>query len=155
MSQRGRTRTPPGSPGAFGSMRGILNVSGSRSQMVSAQCPKRSSSMGRGMVGSSERPTGEGQQRHMVVGLVPYRESVLTFLLKDSLGGNSRTTMIATIRPGIRYMEETLSTLRYADQAKSIVNKAIINEDPFIHPSDRGPQARPGLFPGRGGGSNR
>ncbi|CAM9768509.1 unnamed protein product, partial [Ectocarpus sp. 12 AP-2014] len=64
-------------------------------------------------------------------GRVPYRESVLTFLLKDSLGGNSRTTMIATIRPGVRFLEETMSTLRYADQAKSIVNSVKVNEDPF------------------------
>ncbi|CAM9140876.1 unnamed protein product, partial [Ectocarpus sp. 4 AP-2014] len=64
-------------------------------------------------------------------GRVPYRESVLTFLLKDSLGGNSHTTMIATIRPGVRFLEETMSTLRYADQAKSIVNSVKVNEDPF------------------------
>lgn len=63
--------------------------------------------------------------------VVPYRDSVLTFLLRDSLGGNSRTTMVATIRPGMAFMEETLSTLRYADRAKSIVNYAVINEDPL------------------------
>ncbi|CAM9162565.1 unnamed protein product, partial [Hapterophycus canaliculatus] len=71
------------------------------------------------------QPAGGG------AGRVPYRESVLTFLLKDSLGGNSHTTMIATIRPGLRYLEETMSTLRYADQAKRIVNSVRINEDPF------------------------
>ncbi|KAJ1645616.1 hypothetical protein LPJ64_002821 [Coemansia asiatica] len=58
---------------------------------------------------------------------VPYRDSVLTWLLKDSLGGNSRTFMIATISPAD--YSETLSTLRYADRAKRIVNKATVNED--------------------------
>ncbi|KAF4615993.1 hypothetical protein D9613_011478 [Agrocybe pediades] len=59
---------------------------------------------------------------------IPYRDSVLTWLLKDSLGGNSKTAMIAAIAPAD--YEETLSTLRYADQAKKIKNKAIVNEDP-------------------------
>ncbi|CAI5454199.1 unnamed protein product [Caenorhabditis angaria] len=61
---------------------------------------------------------------------IPYRDSVLTWLLKDSLGGNSRTIMIATLSPAADNYEETLSTLRYADRAKKIVNHAIINEDP-------------------------
>ena len=61
---------------------------------------------------------------------VPYRDSVLTWLLKDSLGGNSKTAMIATISPAADNYEETLSTLRYADRAKKIVNKAVVNEDP-------------------------
>ena len=55
---------------------------------------------------------------------------VLTWLLKDSLGGNSKTAMIAAISPADVQYEETLSTLRYADQAKKIKNKAVINEDP-------------------------
>ncbi|THH01771.1 hypothetical protein EW026_g1020 [Hermanssonia centrifuga] len=61
---------------------------------------------------------------------VPYRDSVLTWLLKDSLGGNSKTAMIAAISPADLQYDETLSTLRYADQAKKIKNKAVINEDP-------------------------
>ncbi|KAI0722047.1 kinesin-domain-containing protein [Cerioporus squamosus] len=61
---------------------------------------------------------------------IPYRDSVLTWLLKDSLGGNSKTAMIAAISPADVQYEETLSTLRYADQAKKIKNKAVINEDP-------------------------
>ncbi|XP_022236728.1 kinesin-like protein KIF14, partial [Limulus polyphemus] len=61
---------------------------------------------------------------------VPYRESVLTWLLKESLGGNSRTAMIATISPCNIHIEETLSTLRYAKQARDIVNVARVNEDP-------------------------
>ncbi|XP_037305977.2 kinesin-like protein KIF13B isoform X3 [Pungitius pungitius] len=61
---------------------------------------------------------------------VPYRDSVLTWLLKDCLGGNSRTAMVATVSPAADNYEETLSTLRYADRAKSIVNHAVVNEDP-------------------------
>ncbi|KAI9014813.1 hypothetical protein BC832DRAFT_546541 [Gaertneriomyces semiglobifer] len=60
---------------------------------------------------------------------VPYRDSVLTWLLKDCLGGNSKTVMIAAISPADINYEETLSTLRYAERAKRIVNKAIVNED--------------------------
>merc|ERR1719206_318516 len=61
---------------------------------------------------------------------VPYRDSTLTWLLKDNLGGNSRTVMIATLSPSMDNYEETLSTLRYADRAKKIVNHAVVNEDP-------------------------
>ncbi|XP_038051604.1 kinesin-like protein KIF13B [Patiria miniata] len=61
---------------------------------------------------------------------VPYRDSVLTWLLKECLGGNSKTVMVATISPSSDNYEETLSTLRYADRAKRIVNHAVINEDP-------------------------
>ncbi|KAM7385797.1 hypothetical protein PAMP_001853 [Pampus punctatissimus] len=60
---------------------------------------------------------------------VPYRDSVLTWLLKDSLGGNSKTTMIATISPADVNYGETLSTLRYASRAKNIVNSPTVNED--------------------------
>lgn len=59
---------------------------------------------------------------------VPYRDSVLTWLLKDNLGGNSKTIMIATVSPAADNAEETLSTLRYADRAKRIVNHAVVNE---------------------------
>jgi len=59
--------------------------------------------------------------------VVPYRDSILTWLLKDSLGGNSKTAMIACISPSD--YDETLSTLRYADQAKHIRTRAIVNQD--------------------------
>lgn len=49
---------------------------------------------------------------------------------QDSLGGNSRTAMVATISPAADNYDETLSTLRYADRAKSIINHAVVNEDP-------------------------
>jgi len=61
---------------------------------------------------------------------VPYRDSVLTQLLSDSLGGNSRTTMLAAISPAAVNYEETLSTLRYASRARQIVNVVKVNEDP-------------------------
>ncbi|XP_067278543.1 uncharacterized protein kif16bb isoform X2 [Pseudorasbora parva] len=60
---------------------------------------------------------------------VPYRDSVLTWLLKDSLGGNSKTIMIATISPADVNCSETLNTLRYASRAKNILNKPTVNED--------------------------
>ncbi|KAG9268523.1 stAR-related lipid transfer protein 9 [Astyanax mexicanus] len=60
---------------------------------------------------------------------IPYRDSVLTWLLKDSLGGNSKTIMIATISPSYSSYNETLSTLRYAAHARNIVNKPRVNED--------------------------
>ena len=61
---------------------------------------------------------------------VPYRDSVLTCLLSDSLGGNSRTTMLAALSPAAINYEETMSTLRYAARARKIVNKVKVNEDP-------------------------
>ncbi|XP_064293676.1 LOW QUALITY PROTEIN: kinesin-like protein KIF1C [Phalacrocorax carbo] len=61
---------------------------------------------------------------------IPYRDSVLTWLLKESLGGNSRTAMIAALSPADINYEETLSTLRYADRTKQIRCHAVINEDP-------------------------
>ncbi|XP_060722287.1 kinesin-like protein KIF13B isoform X2 [Tachysurus vachellii] len=80
-----------------------------------------------GLVISALADQGAGKSRNK---FVPYRDSVLTWLLKDSLGGNSRTAMIATVSPAADNYDETLSTLRYADRAKSIVNHAVINEDP-------------------------
>lgn len=61
---------------------------------------------------------------------IPYRDSKLTRLLQDSLGGNTKTIMIAAISPANYNYDETLSTLRYASRAKFIQNKPKINEDP-------------------------
>ncbi|XP_044004559.1 kinesin-like protein KIF3B [Aphidius gifuensis] len=61
---------------------------------------------------------------------VPYRDSKLTRLLQDSLGGNSKTIMVANIGPASYNYDETLTTLRYANRAKNIKNKPRINEDP-------------------------
>lgn len=71
----------------------------------------------------SQQPSSPRKTRD----IVPYRDSILTWLLKDSLGGNSKTAMIACIAPSD--YDETLSTLRYADQAKHIRTKAIVNQD--------------------------
>lgn len=60
---------------------------------------------------------------------IPYRDSKLTRLLQESLGGNSRTVMIATISPAVDNYEETMTTLKYAERAKKIENKAKRNED--------------------------
>ena len=73
---------------------------------------------------NSKATTKDGQS------FIPYRDSILTWLLKDSLGGNSRTIMLATLSPAQDNLEETLSTLRYADRAKRITNHAVVNEDP-------------------------
>ncbi|XP_056279531.1 kinesin-like protein KIF1B isoform X22 [Pseudoliparis swirei] len=61
---------------------------------------------------------------------IPYRDSVLTWLLRENLGGNSRTAMVAALSPADINYDETLSTLRYADRAKNIKCNAVINEDP-------------------------
>lgn len=63
-------------------------------------------------------------------GHVPYRDSKLTRLLQDSLGGNSKTVMIACVSPADTNAEETLNTLKYANRARNIQNKAIVNRDP-------------------------
>ncbi|XP_031480769.1 kinesin-like protein KIN-12F isoform X2 [Nymphaea colorata] len=65
-----------------------------------------------------------GKQRH-----IPYRDSRLTFLLQDSLGGNSKTMIIANVSPSLCCSSETLSTLKFAQRAKLIQNNAVVNED--------------------------
>ena len=67
---------------------------------------------------------GEGKTRH-----VHYRDSKLTFLLRDSLGGNAKTLIIANVSPAALHIGETLSTLKFAQRAKLIKNEARINED--------------------------
>lgn len=70
---------------------------------------------------------GEGNH-----GYINYRDSKLTRLLQDSLGGNSVTLMIACVSPADYNQDETLSTLRYADRARKIKNKPIVNQDPHL-----------------------
>jgi kinesin family protein 16B len=70
----------------------------------------------------------ESNKKHYI----PYRDSILTWLLKDSLGGNSKTVILATISPADINYAETLSTLRYANRAKNIINKPTVNEDPNV-----------------------
>ncbi|XP_071104512.1 osmotic avoidance abnormal protein 3-like isoform X1 [Haliotis cracherodii] len=67
----------------------------------------------------------DGKSKH-----IPYRDSKLTRLLQDSLGGNTKTMMVACLSPADNNYEETISTLRYANRAKNIKNKPKINEDP-------------------------
>ena len=67
----------------------------------------------------------DGKAKH-----IPYRDSKLTRLLQDSLGGNTKTLMVACVSPADNNYDETLSTLRYANRAKNIKNNAKINEDP-------------------------
>ena len=77
-----------------------------------------------GQVINSLVEIAEGKQRH-----IRYRDSKLTFILKDSLGGNSKTCLIANISPASSSFSETLSTLKFAQRAKQIKNRASINED--------------------------
>lgn len=129
------TTTPSGS-------RYVNNVKGSERRGSGGF---NSPALKRGMSHGGDKPeTPAGMKK---TSLIPYRDSVLTYLLKDSLGGNSKTTMIATIRPGInliphfshcnwligmQYIEETATTLRYAAQAKKIVNVVVVNENPYV-----------------------
>lgn len=62
--------------------------------------------------------------------MIPYRNSTLTRMLQNALGGNSKTYMICAIRPGAKFFDETVNTLKYADRAKQIKNAAVINENP-------------------------
>ncbi|XP_023195188.1 kinesin-like protein KIF1A isoform X15 [Xiphophorus maculatus] len=72
----------------------------------------------------------KNKKKKKVESFIPYRDSVLTWLLRENLGGNSRTAMIAALSPADINYDETLSTLRYADRAKQIRCNAVINEDP-------------------------
>ena len=92
-----------------------------------AEINRSLSTLGRVIAALADMSTNKAKSKGMQV---PYRDSVLTWLLKDSLGGNSLTAMIAAISPADINFEETLSTLRYADSAKRIKNHAVVNEDP-------------------------
>jgi kinesin family protein 1 len=93
-----------------------------------AEINRSLSTLGRVIAALAEASSGKGKKKG--ASQVPYRDSVLTWLLKDSLGGNSMTAMIAAISPADINFDETLSTLRYADSAKRIKNHAVVNEDP-------------------------
>jgi len=82
------------------------------------------SALGNVIFALADQATGKGKS------VVPFRDSVLTHLLKNSLGGNAKTVMIAAISPSDVNYDETMSTLRYADRAKQIKTKAVVNEDP-------------------------
>ncbi|KAK3377951.1 hypothetical protein B0H63DRAFT_547572 [Podospora didyma] len=93
-----------------------------------AEINRSLSTLGRVIAALADLSTGK-KKKGATGTQVPYRDSVLTWLLKDSLGGNSMTAMIAAISPADINYDETLSTLRYADSAKRIKNHAVINED--------------------------
>ncbi|KAI4873319.1 hypothetical protein NFI96_029067, partial [Prochilodus magdalenae] len=106
----------------------VISALAQNSQMCSSsQSINSMLSEGEGStVGSQSSSLSSSGRRHC---FIPYRDSVLTWLLKDSLGGNSKTIMIATISPSYSSYNETLSTLRYAAHARNIVNKPRVNED--------------------------
>ncbi|XP_028830682.1 stAR-related lipid transfer protein 9-like [Denticeps clupeoides] len=106
----------------------VISALAQNSQMFSScQSINSVTSEGEGsFAGSQSSSLSGGGRRHC---FIPYRDSVLTWLLKDSLGGNSKTIMIATISPSCGSYSETASTLRYAGHARNIVNKPRVNED--------------------------
>ena len=95
-----------------------------------AEINRSLSTLGRVIAALADATATVGKKKNSHHSMIPYRDSVLTWLLKDSLGGNSMTAMIAAISPADINYEETLSTLRYADSAKRIKNNAVVNEDP-------------------------
>ena len=110
----------------------FVDLAGSERQKLTAAVGERLKEAGNinkslsvlGQVINSLVEIAEGKQRH-----IRYRDSKLTFILKDSLGGNSKTSLIANISPASSSFSETLSTLEFAQRAKQIKNKASINED--------------------------
>ncbi|XP_071354232.1 uncharacterized protein stard9 isoform X2 [Trachinotus anak] len=108
---------------------GIVISALAQNSQMSSSCQSINSMASEGdgsTVGSHSSSLSGGGRRHC---FIPYRDSVLTWLLKDSLGGNSKTIMIATVSPSANSYNETLSTLRYAAHARNIVNKPRVNED--------------------------
>ncbi|XP_048830787.1 stAR-related lipid transfer protein 9 [Brienomyrus brachyistius] len=106
----------------------VISALAQNSQMFSScQSINSTASEGEGSVAGSQCSSYSGAGRRQC--FIPYRDSILTWLLKDSLGGNSKTIMIATISPSCSSYSETLSTLRYAAHARNIVNKPRVNED--------------------------
>lgn len=75
------------------------------------------------------RDSTTGQSSNTII--VPYRDSVLTQLLRECIGGNSKTVLIATIRAEIEFCDDTLTTLRFAGMAKKVVNNAAVNQQTF------------------------
>ncbi|XP_067895844.1 stAR-related lipid transfer protein 9 isoform X2 [Heterodontus francisci] len=105
---------------------GIVISTLAQNSQMSSSCQSINSVASEGDTGSHSSAYSGNSRRQCYV---PYRDSVLTWLLKDSLGGNSKTIMIATISPASTSYSETISTLRYAAHAKNIINKPRVNED--------------------------
>ncbi|XP_050989969.1 uncharacterized protein stard9 [Labeo rohita] len=109
----------------------VISALAQNSQMFSSsQSINSVLSEGEGSTVGSQSSSLSGSGRRQC--FIPYRDSVLTWLLKDSLGGNSKTIMIATVSPSSSSYNETLSTLRYAAHARNIVNKPRVNEDASV-----------------------
>jgi len=108
------------------------NATGATGQRLKEGAHINKSLVTLGSVISALADAGSKQNSSKHKSHIPYRDSVLTWLLKDSLGGNSKTIMIATISPAEVNHNETLSTLRYANRAKNIINKPTVNEDPNV-----------------------
>ncbi|XP_078419039.1 stAR-related lipid transfer protein 9 isoform X1 [Cetorhinus maximus] len=105
---------------------GIVISTLAQNSQMSSSCQSINSVVSEGDAGNHSSAYSGSSRRQCYV---PYRDSVLTWLLKDSLGGNSKTIMIATISPASTSYSETISTLRYAAHAKNIINKPRVNED--------------------------
>uniref|UniRef100_A0A8C9L2P8 Kinesin-like protein n=1 Tax=Serinus canaria TaxID=9135 RepID=A0A8C9L2P8_SERCA len=106
----------------------VISTLAQNSQMFSS-CQSINSLASEGESSHVESPPSGGSSGSRRPAYIPYRDSILTWLLKDSLGGNSKTIMIATISPASSSYNETMSTLRYAANAKNIINKPRVNED--------------------------
>nr|XP_056707262.1 stAR-related lipid transfer protein 9 [Euleptes europaea] len=106
----------------------VISTLAQNSQMISScqSINSIASDVDSSHTGSHCGASVSGQRRQAYI---PYRDSILTWLLKDSLGGNSKTIMIATISPASSCYNETMNTLRYASNAKNIINKPRVNED--------------------------
>jgi pSer/pThr/pTyr-binding forkhead associated (FHA) protein len=89
---------------------------------------KSLSTLGNVIAALVKRSNAKGKKKEQV--FVPYRDSKLTLIMKESLGGNARTIMISALSPASVNYEETMSTLKYANRAKQITNTAVVNEDP-------------------------
>ncbi|XP_069807137.1 stAR-related lipid transfer protein 9 isoform X2 [Dendropsophus ebraccatus] len=108
---------------------GIVISALAQNSQMSSSCQSINSILSDGDSGLPGSPSGSGTAGSRRQPFVPYRDSILTWLLKDSLGGNSKTIMIATVSPASSSYNETMSTLRYASNAKNIINKPRVNED--------------------------
>ncbi|OPJ82993.1 stAR-related lipid transfer protein 9 isoform C [Patagioenas fasciata monilis] len=106
----------------------VISTLAQNSQMFSS-CQSINTITSEGESSHVDSPATGGVSGTRRPAYIPYRDSILTWLLKDSLGGNSKTIMIATISPASSSYNETMSTLRYASNAKNIINKPRVNED--------------------------
>lgn len=110
----------------------MVDLAGSERQSqtcVSDERLKEGVSINQSLLALSKVITALAESKRNANDFIPYRDSLLTRLLKENLGGNSKTVMLATISPASQHVEETLATLRYARKAGTIVNRVKVNED--------------------------